>query len=388
MKQVFSIVVIIFLLSCSVPESSEQTTKPNSTLTLYLSKVHQSYYVDAHTDQMNQAEATKFFEDTLEKSNTVCEMVWGKKKFNKSYIETFITKQSFGKKPFDHWGHPLPKMIAGCWNFFRMNDVNPHIDFQLVKKLYPNIKKDCFSVGLMQPYIMHNVLNCERITVVDIDLRIQHGHWQLLKMFQENKFTDEASLSKNLSSLNIGWVAFEEQEFGRTMKVNIGSLCKSEKKKYCTEQILEFQKKFTPNLQVRLFLSFLHDVDYSPLPSTMPVIYFSNALENIYTSKEEFEQILQNISKSIQPQEKAVLVYHAGGQANFGIYEFIKTETSHEIRTICKDAYFGGHNGEYFLYKTYFEKFYPSKEKIIPCQTHPLLKQEKSNTQEPSGQKI
>lgn len=374
MKKLLITLFLSLLITCSLSQKSEQTSSPESPLSLSFSAVHKNYYVDADKEKMNETEANLFFDGILEKSNTVCEMVWGKKKMDKNYVETLITKDSFGKKPFDHWGHPLPKMIAGCWNFFKMNDVDPHLDYKLVKNLYPTEKKDCFSVGFMQPYIMQNVLGCERVTVVDIDLRIHHGHWQMLKMFKENTFSNEAGLTKGLSSLNLGWVAFEEQEFGRAMKVNIGSVCKPDKKKYCTEQILEFQKNYKPELKFRLLLSFLHDADYSTLPGTMPVIYFSNALENIYTSKEEFEQILVNIGKNLAVGQKASLVYHAGGQLNFGVYEYIKQENGHEIKTICKDAYVGGHNGEYYFYKTYFEKFYPSKDKIVPCRNHPMTK--------------
>jgi hypothetical protein len=373
MRILITILSLSFLLYCSLSQKSEQSSPEISPLSLSFSSVHQSYYLDAHKAEMNETEANQFFDTILEKSNTVCEMIWGKKKMDKTYVETFITKETFGKRPFENWWHPLPKMIAGCWNFFKMNDVNPHLDYELVKNLFPSEKKDCFTVGFMQPYIMYNVLGCERVTVVDIDIRIHHGHWQMLKMFKENAFTDEPGLTKSLTKLNLGWVAFEEQEFGRVMKVNIGSVCKPDKKKYCTSHLLDFQKRFNPALKFRLLLSFLHDADFSTLPGTMPVIYFSNALENIYTSKEEFEQILVNIGKNMKPEQKAALIYHAGGQINFGVYEYTKKESGHEIKTICKDAYVGGHNGEYYFYKTYFEKFYPSKEKIVACQRHPLL---------------
>lgn len=375
MKSLKLLTFIYIINACNVTQKEIFTPQKEleHTYTLSFSTVHQKYYQDAKAANLNEKETQEFFDLVLEKSNTVCEMVWGKRKFQKEYVETLIRKENFGKRPFETWAHPLPKMIAGCWNFFRMNDVTPHKDFELVKNLYPNVKKDCFSVGFMQPYIMHNVLGCERVTVVDIDLRIHHGHWQLIKILRDKQLTDQNSLNLALKTLDIGWVAFEEQEFGRKMKVDINSLCKPGFTKYCAEHLLQFQKNLDSLKSFRLVLSFLHDADYTKLKDTIHVIYFSNALENIYTSKEEFFQILSNIDKSLQVGEKAILVYHAGGQENFGIYEYIKQEGSHSVKTICKDGYFGGFNGDYYLYKTYFEKHYPTNEKIPACKTHPLL---------------
>lgn len=370
--------IFILIYNCNITQKEELAPKEiEKTFTLSFSNIHQKYYHHVKSSSLNEREAQEFFDNTIEKSNTICEMIWGKRKFQKEYIETLIPKENFGKRPFETWAHPLPKMIVGCWNFFRMNDVTPHKDFELVKNLYPDIKKDCFSVGFMQPYIMHNILGCERLTVVDIDLRIHHGHWQLIKILREKKLVDINSLNEALKTLNIGWVAFEEQEFGKNMKVNITSLCKPAFAKYCAEHLLQFQNNLDSLKSFRLVLSFLHDADYTNLENTIPVIYFSNALETIYTSKEEFFQILSKIDNALKVGEKAVLIYHAGGQENFGIYEYLKNENSHSVKTVCRDNYFAGFDGNYHIYTTYFEKNYPSNEKVPSCKTHPYLVKKK-----------
>lgn len=332
---------------------------------LEFSKVHQSYYTDVNKPIYTENEISILFSTMLDKSNTVCEMIWGRKKMDKNFVNTFIRKEVMGKKPFDTWGHPLPKLVAGCWNFFRMNDHKPDVDFQVVSKLYPNQKKSCFSVGFLQPYIMHSVMGCESISAIDIDWRIHDGHFQLLQMFKESKLADSKEISKSLADLKLGWIAFEKKHFGKTIPVSISTVCNPAMTKLCNEHITKVQTNYREMKKFRMQLSSLHEADYSHEKNTLPVIYLSNAMDSIYTSKNEFFQFLDSVSSKLDINSKAILIYHVGGKSTFGIYELEKKDKSYTLNTVCKDVYIAVETENW--YHTHLDRASSTKKSVKEC---------------------
>ena len=225
----------------------------------------------------------------------------------------------------------------GCWNFFRMNDKAPEQDFELVKQLWPADSYDCYSVGMVQPYMMHDIMNCSTLTTVDFDWRIQDAHQQLVQKYREGGIVDQASLETALKDVTIGWIAF----FGTARPSHPASLdafCPKRQREACVEHLVGFQSKYDQLEGFHLELAALHDANFLRTETTK-VVYLSNAIESIYTSEDEFKQMLGNLTNALAVGQSAVLIHHVGGYPNFGLYEVKKTESGVAVSTRCRDRY-------------------------------------------------
>ena len=355
-----------------------QTTKDNIPkekvpILFQVSNEHKAFFVDLNKNEYTEAEITDIFLKRKEIARTVCEMIYGQKKYSKEIVTQFITADSFTKEPFKTWGHPVPKLIAGCWNFFKLNDVHPNRDFALLAKLYPTEAKDCFTVGFMQAYLMHNTLGCKNLTMLDIDWKILEGHKQILELFHAKGFDSEVKIPTSLSQLKLGWIArFDGRPMEAEIKTDLNSLCFAEHHKMCTDILLNFQKNFLSLDAIYLRLSALHDSNFKMNTTNTKVIYLSNAIDDIYTNKQQFDSMMAQTANAFASGQKAIYVHHAAGRSLFGIYELKKTESGHEITTVCKDKYLTTPVAEVTSeYSTHFERVTANK-KFPTCES--LLK--------------
>ena len=355
-----------------------QTTKPTLPkekvpILFQVSNEHKSFFVDLDKNDYSEAEITEIFQKRKELARTVCEMIYGQKKYDKAVVTQFITPESFTKEPFKTWGHPVPKLIAGCWNFFKLNDVHPNRDFALLSKLYPTEAKDCFTVGFMQAYLMHNTLGCKTLTMLDFDWKILEGHKQLLDIFHAKGFDTEEKIPTSLTSLKLGWIArFDNRPMEAETKTDLNSLCFAEHHKMCKSILLDFQKNMLSLDTIYLRLSALHDSNFKTPNNHTKIIYLSNAIDDIYTNRAQFDYMIAETAKAFAPGQKAVFVHHAAGRSLFGIYELKKLDTGTEITTICKDKYLTTPVAEVTSeYSTHFERVTANK-KFPTCET--LLK--------------
>lgn len=367
---------ILLLIQCFHNKMEKNERPSGPVITMKISDRHQKYLTPVEKELYSESELPELFLKLKERSRTVCEMVWGTKKYDAAFVETLIRKENFKERPFDKWGHPLPKLIAGCWNFFKLNDGKPETDFRLVKKLYPNEKKDCYSVGFMQSYIMHNEISCDNIYTVDLDWAIQHAHFQFLRKYISNEMKDRESVKKAVGSLEIGWSArFDGKKMLASEKAEINSLCFYPAHETCYKTMENFQANFSKLKNFQLSLAELHNMKFSFSPDTVPVIFFSNALEELYTSKSEFALLYDHIQSSMQNGTKAVLIHHAAGRGEFGIYELNKSEKGAEMKTVCRDKFMSSPVGDApaYEYSTHLDK--KSTQKTSQnCSAHPLLK--------------
>lgn len=341
----------------STIKKENEEKKQSVPILLKFSRPHQTYFQDV--DRPNYyANDVYFLLDALRpKSDKVCELLWSGKTMSPDVVHSFLRPDIFTREPFKSWSHPIPKLIAGCWNFIKLNDTRPDLDFQLVKHYFPDKKKECFSVGLMQPYWMHAILDCEKLTFVDIDWRIHDTHSQILRLFRGKEMNSEPQIRESITNLNVGWVArFDGKPMVRQEKVTLDTLCFPKFQKYCLGYMQEFQKKHGNLLSVDMQVSSLHDAEYAFLPDTIPVLFLSNAIESLYTSRAQFQQILDGVAGGLGSGRQAIFIHHAAGQSEFGIYEMKTLEKEFEIHTLCKDKYDSSPVGETHVYETHFEK--------------------------------
>jgi len=276
------------------------------------------------------------------------------------------------------WGPFVNQIVAGCFNFFQMNDVRPDLDFQFAQRLYPEARKECFSVGFMQPYWMHTVLGCERLSLVDLDWRIHDGHQQLLSRFREGRLAEGPGFDAALAEVKLGWTArFDGQPPLPETSASAERLCLSAAVPACRGVLQHFQAKAASVKSVELQVSALHDATYAFLPGVLPVMFFSNALESIYTTRPQFDVLVEKVSRGLPRGGKAVMVYHAAGRQQFGVYELeAKGDGAYRLTTRCKDDYLSSpiKGLKVIPYTTWFEEVTESRPPFTPCKGHPLLK--------------
>jgi hypothetical protein len=367
--------LFIGLINCSEQQKIQEKKKETVPITLKFSSDHQSYFQDVNKSTYLGTEIKDIFGKLGEKSDTVCEMVWGQKKMNQEVLNEFISQISFTKEPFKTWSHPLPKLIAGCWNFIKLNDTRPDLDFHLVNFFYPEEEKECFSVGFLQPYWMHTILKCKRLTMLDIDWKIHDAHYQFLNFFNQKKMSTEASITESISNLNLGWIArFDNKQMVKKESTTFDTVCYSKFKKNCMKFILKFQEDYINLTEIEFQVSALHTASYKFLPGTVPVLFFSNAIENLYTSKSQFDQIITGVSEGLGDGRRAIFIHHAAGQAQFGIYELLVNGNGSQLKTVCRDNYISSPVGETHPYDTHFDKISVSKGFISNCSGQAILK--------------
>jgi hypothetical protein len=370
-----SSLILFVLQNCSEQQKIQEKKRETIPITLKFSTDHQSYFMDVNKSTYLGTEINEIFEKLREKSDTVCEMVWGQRKMNQDILYEFISQTSFSKEPFKTWSHPLPKLIAGCWNFIKLNDTRPDLDFHLVNFYYPEEEKECFSVGFLQPYWMHTILKCKKLTMLDIDWKIHDAHNQFLNFFNQKKMSTEASITESVSNLNLGWIArFDNKQMLKKENTTFDSICFSKFKKNCINFLLKFQEDYTNLSEIEFQVSALHNASYKFLPGTVPVLFFSNAIENLYTSKPQFEQIITSVYEGLGDGRKAIFIHHAAGQSQFGIYELLASKEGYQLKTVCKDNYISSPVGETHPYETHFDKLSESKGSILKCSSQPFLK--------------
>jgi hypothetical protein len=194
-----------------------------------------------------------------------------------------------------------------------------------------------------------------------------------LTLFHSKGFDSEGKIPTSLSQLKLGWIArFDGRPMEAEIKTDLNSLCFAEHHKMCTNILLDFQKNFLNLDAIYLRLSALHDSNFKMNTTNTKVIYLSNAIDDIYTNRQQFDSMMAQTANAFAPTQKAIFVHHAAGRSLFGIYELKKTESGHEITTVCKDKYLTTPVAEVTSeYSTHFERVTANK-KFPTCES--LLK--------------
>lgn len=310
-----------------------------SEVALSVSESHHKDLLPLTKRDYKESELDSLFEQMRQKSDPFCRMIWRQTRFDEKIAGQFIEK-SVMKSYRTSCPKCLPSIKAGCNNFFAMNDLEPDRDFRLVRKLYPQEKLDCYSVGFLQPYIMHGVMKCQSLTMVDIDWRLMDGHLQMIRKYRDQAFATLESAKKAVSSLDVGWVALS-YDMRPKNRVNTGFFCQRHKQeRSCPFYFRVGQAAFSQLQRIKMSISALHDETYrTGEPDAVKVIYFSNALEKDYTNEKQFQVLMANLKAGMAENSKTVMIHHVGGYRLFGLYEVTKRSGNLQMKTICRDVY-------------------------------------------------
>ena len=361
---------IIFILSCSGKnQNKDKNQVPEIFLTV--SSNIKNTFPQILKKNYKGKEIDALFNNLTTEGNEFCKMLYGEKTFNMVKAQKFIEKSQINLFRKMAVKGTIQTLIAGCWNFFVLNDSEPNLDFILVKNLYPKEKFDCFSVGMLQPYMMHNAMGCQTLTMLDIDWRILDGHRQLIKLFNKKLFQNIEKINIILKKMTLGWVAFSKPLLPK-QPVNLHMLCQAYQHSLCKAEIKKFQENYHTINAIHLNLAGLHGGSYikSQKENTI-VVFLSNAIEKYYCTQEQFNQIITRIGNKLGKHDKAVLIYHVGGNPQRGIYEIRKNNNNNIISTVCKDIYMsdtvGGKISKPYL--TYLDHASNTKKGFPSCNT-------------------
>lgn len=338
MKNTITVVLFtLMMISCSEISTKKDSQQSLNIQLLVSEEIRTKISLLANSEYPN-LELPSLFGNLRESSEEVCQMAHNKKLFIDKKVKSFINMNGVQVGPNGPIYNLLPRVIAGCWNYFQMNDVHPEREFQLIAQLYPDVQKECHSVGFMQPYIMHSILNCSRLNMLDIDWRIHYTHFSMIDLLQQlgNNF----QIEKDLQSVPFDWVAFYPK-LHKDTKLTMKDICKTDPKT-CTDALEHFKQNKQSLGSINLQLSPLYDVTLNPEKGAMSVIYTSNALDNVYTKMHELKKMLERIHSSLEKDGKALILYHNGGLSLFGIYEVSSKDNKPFIHTVCKDNYYVG----------------------------------------------
>lgn len=381
MKLKFNFRLLISMLVFSIPVAcfltpDRQSARERDLIQLHISDFHQNLFIEFGGESYSESELPEIFERMFTNGDLFCDMIYRRRALQKVDAYKFLRPASF--KTF--WPRRnreyINKLIVGCYNFFRMNDIRPFKDFKLVKALYPESSFDCFSVGLMQPYIMHNIMDCQTLQMLDIDWRIMAAHHQLLQFYQSGQMSTRVQALKKIKDLRFGWIAFYPNGMRKRNPVSLNSLC-TFNTELCLQNLINFQRKVGSLESVRLNLSALHDGAYQRAdPAGMQVVYLSNAIEEVYTSRKQFAQLLDRTTAARITTGHTLFVYHAAGTAGLGLYDVSGEPGAESIKTICKDVYKRRVEEELQIYTTYFEKITSTAK---PTSCYKLLRKYKIN---------
>jgi hypothetical protein len=252
----------------------------------------------------------------------------------------FSAPAQFSKTLWNKYPHGLAQLIAGCHTFFTMNDMDTHKSFERVKRLYPG-SYNCHSVAFSQLYMMHDMMECATITAIDINWRILWGHYQFMKAFEAGK-------------LELGKIRAEPGH-----KTGIWTFCYKPNWGICQESFEAAGAKIAMAEKINLQISFLHDMEFSNDKDNL-LLFVSNAIDPGYTSKKQFDQLLDHLFSAIRPQQKAIVIYHAGGSSQYAVYELMVNPMNgvRKVKTTCRDdlvwAPYYSTRGQRF--QTYFDQ--------------------------------
>lgn len=310
---------------------------------LTVSERHRQALKDLSKPEYTKSELPALFSTLSEKSDKLCPMHFGDEEFDEAFVETFATGLRLKKPKKEKWfDKVVPSLMVGCFNFFEMNDQGVRGTFETVAKLIPE-KKECYSVGLMQPYFMHAALGCEKLTMLDINWRIHHAHSAITELFIDKKFAPGADDKEPLKDVPVAWIArFDRKPQIRPKKTDLSTFCVQEEQAACEQALKDFQAVYSRLKGIDFQLAFIHEASLEPQNTSASVVFVSNALDLAYTSANDFKSMMSGFNEKLPQGKNIYMIYQAGTSKDIGVYKIGRAQQDDEkvtVTTICRDDF-------------------------------------------------
>jgi hypothetical protein len=319
--------LIAMVVSCGANCSSHAT--------LRVTPEHRNFLNEIGSRSYSNNSINRLFMRLDEKGNKICDMIFQYAEYDEALAKEFSSTLDFHKKKNQMWyNNILPSLIAGCANFYKMNDRGVHNVFRILETLYPE-DKDCFTVGFTQYYMMLQEMRCGRVVSADADWRILKAHYDFQELVR-SKAPDADALSL-LKSIPLHWVA--HFDFIPQLEEEIGAhtFCTPTERKNCMRSFEHFIS--LPEIKrTELMLGFIHDSQFTPKDKNVSVIFMSNALDWEYTTIEQFDKLHASTREYLAVGQKIAIVYQAGDSEDIVVYELAKTDSDElNISIRCRD---------------------------------------------------
>jgi len=309
----------------------------SSRAVLKVTPEHQAFLNHVGSSSYSNSSIRRLFARLDEEGTKICDMIFQYSEYDENIATSFSSKLDFRKKKGQMWySNILPSLIAGCANFYKMNDRGVHNVFRILEGLYPE-DKDCFTVGFTQYYMMLQEMRCGRVVSVDADWRILKAHFDFHELVR-NK-APEADAVSLLQAMQPNWVAHFDYIPQRTEEtIDESTFCNPTERKHCLRSFEHFSS--LPEIKrTELMLGFIHDSSFTPEgTSTVSVLFTSNALDWEYTTLEQFDKLHSSARAYLPVGKKLAIVYQAGDSEDIVVYELAKTEPDElNISIRCRD---------------------------------------------------
>jgi len=237
----------------------------------------------------------------------------------------------------------VSSLMSGCLNFFLMNDLYAWKSMDYIGKLLKDETKDCYTVGFSQLYLMNTYIKCNRLSAIDIDWKIISAHRSLVFNLYGQQYNEDA-----ISDL------YTHPDKNNGLK----TFCHSTDTESCRSALKDFSARSKDLREINLQLSFLDEIRFMDSDSKNIVIYVSNAIDQEYTTPEEFRTLVRSIFMAIGKEKTAYVVYHTGGGPHAAIYKLKEENGFKSISAQCRDDLvwapsYGALRGR--KYSTYFD---------------------------------
>lgn len=297
---------------------------------------HQGFLRDIESETFSNGGISKLFATLEIHGDEICNMIFENAEYNEEIAKKFSATLNFRKPAKQKWyNNVLPSLIAGCFNFFKMNDRGVHNIFRLLEALYPEAK-DCYTVGFAQYYMMYQEMQCDHLVAIDADWRILKAHYDFHELVR-NK-APEADTISLLRGIDLGWIAhFDVKPPHREQVQNEVTFCMATEREHCLRSF-DFFTSLPKIRKTELQLGFIHDARFAPRSADLSIIFMSNALDWEYTSKEQFEKLYRSMHEYLAPGKKVAIVYQAGDSEDIAVYELAKSDDDQlNISIRCRD---------------------------------------------------
>lgn len=303
---------------------------------LRITPEHQLYLRDIDSDTYKNGGIKDLFTVLEVHGDAICNMIFENTAFDDETAKNFSTTLNFRKPAKQKWyNNVLPSLIAGCFNFFKMNDRGVDGIFRLLESMYPEAK-DCFTVGFAQYYMMYQEMNCDHLVSIDADWRILKAHFDFHEIVRNRpEGADTISL---LRGIELGWIAHFDVKPPRREEVQSElTFCMATERDRCLRAFEHFTG--LPSIRkTELQLGFIHDAVLSPRSADVSIVFMSNALDWEYTSREQFEKLYMGMHENLPRGKKVAIVYQSGDSEDIAIYEMQKgSDNELHIGIRCRD---------------------------------------------------
>lgn len=321
------VLLVVVVVSCGTHCATRASLK--------VTREHRNFLEEIGSGSYSNNSINRLFTRLDEKGNKICEMIFQYAEYDENLAKDFSTTLDFRKKKGQMWySNILPGLIAGCANFYKMNDRGVHNVFRILETLYPE-DKDCFTVGFSQYYIMLQEMRCDRVVSVDADWRILKAHYDFHELVR-NKAPDADTISL-LRAIPLHWVAHFDFVPQLEEEITEYTFCTPTERKNCLRSFEHFIS--LPEIKrTELMLGFIHDSQFPPKGKNLSVIFMSNALDWEYTTLQQFDKLHGSARDYLAVGQKVAIVYQAGDSEDIVVYELAKTDSDElNISIRCRD---------------------------------------------------